>query len=282
MRTYLKDCRWGKFLLIEGDMISGYVDRLGHWCNIEVDLFRLLLPPENGVCIEVGSNIGMHAVPLSKLCTGGEVVCYEPQRPIFHVLCANLALNNCVNVTTRRAAVGKRNGRIEIQSSDYELPWNYGSFSVSKGFSNESQYVGPIKTEMVDIVALDRDPALDRLTALNLLKIDAEGHELAVISGAGKLIARHRPSVFVEPSTNESVDNLRDAMRDLDYQGYWFVGRRFGLDDNPPPDMDDSHHDVNLVFRPKEAQPLNLPQLKGAEDLSAGIAILTRFGPEKH
>lgn len=280
MRTFLKDCRWGKFLLIEGDMISGYVDTLGHWCDIEVDLFRMLLPPENGVCIEVGANIGMHAVPLSKLCAGGELVCYEPQRPIFHVLCANLALNNCLNVTTRRAAVGDESGRIEIQSSDYDQPWNYGSFSVSKGFSSESQYAGPIKTEVVDIIALDSDPELDRLTRLDLLKVDAEGHELAVIAGASKLIARHRPNVFVEPGRDENVDGLRDAMRKLDYQGYWFVGRRFGPDDNAPSSMDNTHHDVNLVFQPREAVPFKLPVLNGAEDLAAGIPIFVRLDPD--
>src|SRR5438445_82607 len=110
MQTFLKDCRWGRFLLIRGDMISSYVSQLGHWADIEVDLFRALLPPSGGVCIEVGANIGMHAVPLSQLCEGGEVICYEPQRPIFHVLCANLALNNRLNVRTRHAAVGEKAG----------------------------------------------------------------------------------------------------------------------------------------------------------------------------
>lgn len=278
MKTFLKDCRWGKFLLIEGDMISGYVSVFGHWCDIEVDLFRLLLPPETGTCIEVGSNIGMHAVPLAKLCSRGQLICYEPQRPIFHLLCANIALNDCLNVTTRRAAVGEANGRIAIETGDYDRQWNYGSFSVSTGFSNEGSYPGPVKTEMVEIVALDSDPALDGLSELHLLKIDAEGHELAVIAGAKELIARHQPSIFVEPGGKGNIDPLRDAMRELGYQGYWFIGRRYGLDDSPPPEIDDSHHDVNLVFRPVGAQPLNLPVLNGAADLDAGIPVLVAFG----
>lgn len=278
MHTFLKDCRWGKFLLIEGDMISGYVNLLGHWCDIEVDLFRVLLPPEGGTCIEVGANIGMHAVPLAKLCAGGQLFCYEPQRPIYHVLCANIALNNCLNVTTRRAAVGEKNGRIEIQSGDYDQPWNYGSFSVSIGFSNEGQYAGPVKTEGVEIVALDRDPALEGLEALHLLKIDAEGHELSVISGAKKLIARFQPTVFVEPGGQKNVDKLRDAMRKLGYEGYWFVGRRYGPEEEGIEGLNNSHHDINLVFRPKGAAPLNLPVLTGGADLDAGIPILVRFG----
>lgn len=278
MKTFLKDCRWGRFLLIDGDMISGYVNALGHWCDIEVDLFRLLLPPENGVCIEVGANIGMHSVPLAKLCPRGAVICYEPQRPIFHVLCANIALNDCLNVTTRHAAVGDSNGRIAIQTGDYDQPWNYGSFSVSTGFSNEGAYAGQTRTERVEIVALDDDPALEGLSRLDLLKIDAEGHEQAVIAGARALIARHRPDVFVEPGKKENVDSLRDAMQALGYRGYWFVGRRFGPDDNAPADMDNTHHDVNLVFRHADAAPLNLQPLVSGEDLTAGIPILIRFG----
>jgi len=281
MKTFLKQCRWGPFLLIEGDMISGYVNELGHWSAVEVDLFRTLLPHETGVCIEVGANIGMHTVPLAQLCSRGEVICYEPQRPIYHVMCANVALNNCLNVCTRRAAVGERAGRIEIQTSDYETPWNYGSFSISQGFDQEGQFSGEVRSEMVDIVALDDDPALDHLTALHLLKIDAEGHEVDVVRGAEKLIARYRPNIFVEPGSEENTDLLRDILAAHGYVGYWFVGRRFGPDDGFQPEPGSNHYDVNLVFRPGEAPPLHLPPLVSAADLPKGIPVIVTYGNGK-
>ncbi len=166
----------------------------------------------------------------------------------------------------------------EIETGEYDQPWNYGSFSVSTGFSNEGQFSGPVKTEMVDIVTLDKDPTLDGLSALHLLKIDAEGHELAVISGAKKLIARHQPNVFVEPGGKQNIDKLRDAMHKLGYHGYWFIGRRYGPNDDAPPHLNNSHHDINLVFRPKSAPPLNLPVLNSAADLDPGIPILVSYG----
>ena len=278
MKTFLKQCRWGPFLLIEGDYISRYVEKLGHWSAIEVDLFRALLPHETGVCIEVGANIGMHTVPLAQLCSRGEVICYEPQRPIYHVMCANVALNNCLNVCTRRAAVGAGAGRIEIQSSDYETPWNYGSFSISMGFDQEGTYGGVVTSEMVDLVALDEDPALEHLTALNLLKIDAEGHEVDVIRGAEGLIRRYRPDIFVEPGAPANTDLLRDILTRHGYVGYLFVGSRYGPDDGFQPEPGSNHYDVNLVFRPREAQPLNLPLLVSSEDLPKGIPILMSYG----
>ena len=282
MQTFLKDCRWGQFLLIYGDMISSYVNLLGHWCDIEVDLFRALLPPSGGVCVEVGANIGMHAVPLSRLCEGGEVICYEPQRPIFHVLCANLALNNRLNVRTRHAAVGDKVGRIQIETGDYDEAWNYGSFSISKGFSNENQYAGPVASEDVELTALDKDPALARLERLDLLKIDAEGHELAVLTGAKELIKKFQPTVFVEPGTRDNVDALRDMMGKLGYQGYWFAGRRYGPDDNFTPQPGALYYDVNLLFRPTGAPDFGLQPLTGSSDLDPpGVPIYVTFGPSK-
>jgi FkbM family methyltransferase len=277
MQTFLKPCRWGQFLLIHGDLISNYVDRLGYWCDIEVDLFRILLPAETGVTIEVGANIGMHTVPLAKLCSRGEVICYEPQRPIFHVMCANLALNNCLNVRTRHAAAGEAAGRIPIQTSNYDAPWNYGSFSISKGFSSEGDFTDPVNSEMVEIVALDEDPALDHLQSLNFLKIDAEGHELGVLRGAEHLIVRHRPDIFVEPGSTENVDAIIEFMKPHGYSGYWFVGRRFGPDEDFETKPGSIHHDVNLVFRPDGAPPLHLPALISASQLPRGIPVLTSF-----
>ena len=150
MKTYLKDCRWGRFLLLRGDMISQFVDMYGEWAETEVDLFRTLLP-EDGVCIEVGSNIGMHAIPLSRACARGKVFCYEPQRPIFHILCANIALNDRLNIVARNLAVGAQNTRIPIQTSDYDESWNYGAFSMASGFNAEGAFTGNVDNELVDV-----------------------------------------------------------------------------------------------------------------------------------
>ena len=189
-----------------------------------------------------------------------------------------MALNNLLNVCTRRAAVGANAGRIAIQSSDYDVPWNYGSFSISRGFNMEGEFAGEVRSEEVEIVPLDDDPALAHLTRLDLLKIDAEGHELEVLRGATGLIARFRPDLFVEPGSADNVDALRDLMAGHGYAGFWFVGQRFGPGDVFTPAPGSAHYDVNLVFRPSEAAPLNLPKLVGAGDLAHGIPVLESFG----
>ena len=54
MHTFTKECRWGKFLLLRGDMVSIYTDAYGEWSEMEVKLFQQLLRSESNV-IEIGA-----------------------------------------------------------------------------------------------------------------------------------------------------------------------------------------------------------------------------------
>ena len=225
MNTYQKHCRWGQFLLIHGDMISEFVNLYGEWCEGEVELFRQLLP-EDGVVVEVGSNIGMHSIPMSQFCDRGKVFCFEPQRIVFQILCANIALNNRLNVFARQCAVGGTEETIDIQSGDYDRPWNYGAFSLTSGFSAEMKYTGAARMEKVGVVVLDQDPGLKDIGRLDFLKIDAEGFETFVLRGAREIIGRFRPFIFIENNAEKNFDSVLSAVRALGYQCYWYCSAR--------------------------------------------------------
>lgn len=278
MQTFLKECRWGRFLLLRGDMISRFVDLYGEWAEVEVDLFRTLLP-EDGVCVEVGSNIGMHAIPLSKICERGRIFCYEPQRPIFNILCGNIALNNRLNVVARNQAVGETNGCVTIQTGDYEENWNYGAFSIDRGFNAEGAFGGAVTTEPVDVVALDADPLVAKLERLDLIKIDAEGFEPHVLAGARNLIARLRPYIFVEANVESAVVRVMEELRPQKYNAFWFVGRRYRADNFNRSKLAVDGWDVNMIFRPEERAPLPgaLKPVQQFGDLAEGVPILDKF-----
>ena len=247
MQVFTKQCRHGNFMLIRGDMISQLVDLYGEWSETEIELFSALIP-RDGVCVEVGSNIGMHAVPLSRMCDAGHLYCYEPQRPIFYVLCGNLALNNRLNVVARQIGVGETNARVTFQVSDYEEPWNYGSFSIAHGFSTEADFQGVVHEDEVEIVGLDEDRLLARHDRLDFLKIDAEGLEVGVLRGARKMIAKHRPDIFVETNTVEAVRAILAELGE-DYCGYWFFNARARADNFNRTNIMVGGHDSNMILR---------------------------------
>ncbi|MFJ2714367.1 FkbM family methyltransferase [Pseudomonas sp. NPDC087346] len=278
MNTYIKKCKWGKFILIRGDMICNHVDMYGEWSETEVDLFRSLVP-ENGNCIEVGSNIGMHAVPLSIICKNGSVFCYEPQRPIYHVLCGNLAINCRLNVIARNVAVGAQPGHIEIDTSDYEEPWNYGAFSIAQGFNAEGQYRSNTHKITIDMITLDDDPALTNLENISLIKIDAEGFEANVLLGARKLIERHQPNVFIEANSEPTVRKVLAEMHAIDYVGYWFINNRFRANNYNRLPYRMNGYDQNIIFLPRGRPLPGTPLMPVMDfgDIGRGVPILDSY-----
>lgn len=226
MKTSLYQLKWGTFNLIDGDFISQYAALYGEWSDVEVQFFLENLTSSSNV-IEVGSNIGMHAVPIAKkISEGGKLFCFEPQRVIFQTLCANLSLNNLTNVYAYNLGVGEDEQLIEISSSNYEIAWNYGSFSLDKGFSTEDDFIGVESRELIHVISLDKHPEVNRLEDIDLLKIDAEGFELNVLNGARSLIERHKPIIFVEAHIHHS-NALISYLDQIDYKCYWFISERY-------------------------------------------------------
>lgn len=250
MKTYLKDLRWGKFNLIEGDMISTIAAHYGEWSEVEVSVFQTLLTNTDNV-IEVGSNIGMHSVPLAKIVSKGKLICFEPQRVIFQQLCCNLALNNLTNVESYRLGVGEHSDTFEIESSDYNTAWNYGSFSLDKGFSTEGNFQGNLKKEQIEVISLDDFSSVAQLDSLALLKIDAEGFDIKVLKGADKTIKRLQPAIFIEahPHTNQAIFTY---LKDLNYRVFSVASQRYQEKNFYQAQQLENGYDCNFLALPEK------------------------------
>jgi FkbM family methyltransferase len=87
--------------------------------------------------------------------------------------------------------------------------------------------VGDIQVREI-VVPLHRLDDLE-LETVGVIKIDAEGHELAVLGGAHDLIARDRPNVMIEVEDRHrpgSLAAVRSFFDERGYEGFFLVGRR--------------------------------------------------------
>jgi FkbM family methyltransferase len=230
----------------------------GEYSELEGRLFSRLLSPGH-VVIEVGANIGAHTVHLARLAgPKGMVLAYEPQRVIFQLLSINVALNKFRNVRTRQAAIGRRAGWLKVPLLDYSDENNFG------GVSLRNVAVG----ERVRVIPLDSL----RLPSLRLVKIDVEGMEVEVLSGARRLIARHRPLLYVENDRPENSCRLVRLIEDLGYGMWWHLPPLFN-----PNNYAKNRTNVfgrivsmNLLCVPQESRETiqGLREVKGAGDPS--------------
>jgi len=206
----IKDCRHGKMLFLTHDRYIGRsLDLYGEFSEMEAQLFGQIVGSDD-IVVEVGANIGAHTVHLAKLVgEKGAVFAFEPQRVIFQILCANVAINELFNVHTYHAAVGRHFGSLNVPIIDYSVENNFGGISLDQVMTGE------------DVVMTTLDSL--ELPSLRLLKVDVEGMEIEVLEGARQLIAKHRPILYVENDRKEKSKHLIRLVHELGYNIWWHL-----------------------------------------------------------
>ena len=181
----LVECDLGYFFILKHDtVISKQVSETGDYAKEEKQYLSNFLSSGMTV-LDVGSNIGTHAVYFSSLVGGrGKVYCFEPQQTVYSILCSNILLNTCNNVVAYPYAVGEKNTDILVPSPDYTRPNNFGGYSLLHSVRKESG-------KMITIDSLQLDQC-------DLLKIDVEGMELDVLRGAQDLLRSCSPVIYLE------------------------------------------------------------------------------------
>lgn len=204
-----------------------------------------LLPaivPRDRMAVDVGANRGNYTFFLSRLAT--RTVAYEPAPPMARFL----REAKLPRVEVREAGVSDCSGQL-----NYCAPLNVkGRPQYNIGYLGAGLPAGKKGIELpVRVVRLD-DEGLDDV---GFMKIDVEGHELAVIEGARGLLARCRPNLLVEIlegrgerdviTRNKTVQRLAE----LGYEVYVFA--RGAL--RPLCDAPLSYDVVNYIFLPRNA-----------------------------
>jgi FkbM family methyltransferase len=197
MAYNINDIYVGRSLDCYGEYIPGQMSLLAQ------------LAPSGSVALDVGANIGAITLFLSGIVGArGVVVAIEPQRTVYQLLCANLALNGIDNVRAIHAAAGRAPGRVYVPITDYGAEGNFGGIELSET-SGE-----PVETITLDSL---------RLPACHLIKIDVEGREQSVIAGAVETIARCKPALYVENDRRDRSSDLIREIQKLDYVLYWHL-----------------------------------------------------------
>jgi FkbM family methyltransferase len=149
----------------------------------------------DGIAVDAGACIGFHSVFMSRLFK--TVHSFEPQRHIYHILRANLALNGCDNVLAHNQALYDHACHLHI-GADYkqEIPITRKDTRIDDDIISNA---AALTLEIADGDWPDTVPAvtIDCLDLRNVafIKIDAQGADFRILGGARHTIERWRPVV---------------------------------------------------------------------------------------
>ena len=172
------------------------------------------LAREARTVLDVGAYVGFHSVLAGLANPRGRVHGFEPLPAAFARLESNVALNRLHNVQCESFAAADYEGRAELMTE----PGLPTSSTLAPGFLPPSDRRSAVE---VAVRPLDRYVQERGLAGIDLVKIDTETTEPAVVRGLSRTLERDRPDIVCEVLSGQGTGPaLEAALRPLGYRFY--------------------------------------------------------------
>ena len=164
--------------------------------------------PAGGTVLDVGANIGVHALRFARLVgPGGSVYAFEPTDFAFAKLTRNMSLNSFAQLVALKLALAENNER--ARTVDFRSSWRTDGKTVTSG-------------SLVDLIRLDDWAERMQLKRLDLIKLDVDGNEYSVLAGGLATLGHFRPLLLMEVGDYHFADETRNPIRLLEALRYSF------------------------------------------------------------
>lgn len=190
-----------------GILINGIYEKEIH------DILKQLIP-KNGVFLDIGANIGAISIPLKKARPDISMVCIEAAPQVYYYLRKNIDSNGLHDIKAFNNAVYNED---DLTLQFFSPAEQFGKGSLSPVFTQEGVSVSTVKI----------DTLLGNLgiNKVDTIKVDVEGYEYFVFSGAEQLLkAADAPDIIFEfgdwTEENAKGVEIGDAQRVLKSYGY--------------------------------------------------------------
>ena len=180
------------------------------------------------VVLDIGANIGAHTLPLGR-CVGksGRVIAFEPTTAAFDRLRRNVEANPelAARIVTEQIMLCDDDGM-------KPPPRLYASWPLHGDAPRHELHLGVAmettgaKCKTLDTVMADRG-----IGRVSLIKLDVDGHEMEVLRGARRTLARYRPRIIMElaeysPAAHSDTPNeMLEFLREFGYRFSDLSGR---------------------------------------------------------
>jgi FkbM family methyltransferase len=194
----------------------------------EQELQRLIeaLDLRGAVAIDVGANLGLHSLILSRAVgPTGRVLGFEPEGRNYQLLLDNLARNGAANVEAHRCALGEEAGTARLRLNDE----NFGDHRVTT--AGPADGAGP--TQECPVEPLDRFTDPLPAGSVRFVKLDAQGYEGKILRGMTRTLERNPDVVLLMEvfpdglaAAGDSAGGVVGRLRDLGFGGWEVLPHR--------------------------------------------------------
>ncbi|HSV16430.1 MAG TPA: FkbM family methyltransferase [Tepidisphaeraceae bacterium] len=199
----------------------------GSWEPWQLKLMSRAVRPDF-TCVDIGANIGINALFMSRCCPQGRVFAFEPFDRIYAVLRRNVELNHTSNLTAINKGISSKTQSLNMVTDMRSV----GGAHIAEPGATGGDVVGGT----FHFARLDDELRAQGVDKVDFIKIDVEGHELHVLDSAASFLSNADLQLAIEynppllritapdPSVPFVDRRLFDRLR-LSFQRMFFMNR---------------------------------------------------------
>ncbi len=212
-----KGVRWS-LNLKEGIDLAIYL--LGGFEPNTLQRYTQLIKPGD-VILDIGANVGAHTLPLAQLAgPSGKVYSFEPTAYAFAKQSANIALNPQL-----AARIHPHQMMLIAKDGDPLPDAVYSSWPLETASDLHGEHHGRLMTTHGSIKdTLDNFVRQHDIKKINFIKLDVDGNEYDVLTGAAGVIEQYKPRIMLELApyvyreAPEKFDDMLRLLWQMDYK----------------------------------------------------------------
>jgi FkbM family methyltransferase len=233
-------------------VITPAVQRTGGWAAEECNLLSALLRPGD-TFIDFGAHVGYLTVA-GALAVGkqGSVICFEANPGN-----ADMLRRNCLNLDLPQVEVIEAAAWSEARSGEMSIARK----NAGAGCAYQHDGIHHNDSALIEFVRCG-DVLADKLTRLDVIKMDVQGSEAHVVKGMYELLEKYRPRILMEfapkalTASGLSAADLLSDLRSLHYEIR--IPGIYNLNDIPALMLmeiaaDTVDGEINILAMPKQA-----------------------------
>ena len=187
---------------------SSLVITLEPQVRVAFDLTLELTNPK--VFWDVGANLGFYSWLVRQYPSVQQVVLFEPDPANYELINRTISRNKVSDCIVKQLALSDRRGeaRFLVDRASGRTGSLYSVANVNDPGSLQSEY--QLDETISSRTATVDDLIAEGLAAPDFMKIDVEGAEHLVLSGAQTCLEKHNPVLILETSNPKLLEELRD------------------------------------------------------------------------
>ena len=189
--------------------------------------------------LDIGAFTGLYSLVARGTNASCTCIAFEPMPHIRHRATMNFVLNG------RTESIHIEPYALSDKTQILSLYTSVGPTILDSGGSvTQRSATAATAIDLVQGISLDQYLSSNPDLRPDLLKIDVEFHEVAVLAGARRTLISHRPRFIIEVSKQQTLEQVRGVLLDLEYRVFSIDESRLALHEHTRTDPAGAEYDA--------------------------------------